>query len=354
MDEKLKQRVESLSSGQEAESAETPKYTFDTAVKSVVAGNSTNKQHLRKVATLRADLENGGELLPEEASDFLRKAINNSPLLKLVRVHQLSRPSMKIPKLDINAFIIKPNVEGEEVATGKRSKVNLSELEIPLIREKVQMDVSQEVLEDNIEGEGMLQTILDHMLETVGVNLTDILLTASTDGTDIRTGDDFTAAEEVKGDRDGLIKKLLDTAQKYEGAINKDNLVELIKKVAPKYRRRMTGTAGGMVFVMNPNDALTLKNTFSERETIAGDKVYFDGAATFAIHGVPVLEDDNMPEGYVIYTSPKNIVWAASTHNMRLDQKYFPELGLTKIITRLYYGFDFQEIEGAAVLYPEA
>ena len=349
--DRLKNATESE---KELEAKAAGKPTFRSAVTSMIAAN-TNPELLKKGDTLRAELADGGLLLPEEATDFLRKAVNNSALLQAIRVHKLSRPSMGIPKLTINQFIVKPHTEITEVASGNRSSVDLSQLDITLIREKVQMDVSLDILEDNIEGEGMLQTIEDHMFETLGANLDDILLTSNTDDEDVRNASaEFDAAEQVKVARDGLIKLAIDGGQIISGAVTRDNLIDLIKQVAPKYRRRMNAGQGGMMFVMNPDDLLDIKKAFGDRETARGDGSYLDGLSSFAIEGVPVLEDDNMPAGYVLYTNPKNIIWAASVHNMRVDKVFKAELGVFKVITRLYYGFDFQEIEGVAILKPAA
>jgi HK97 family phage major capsid protein len=354
MSNTLRDRLNRASEGdKEVEKKSAGKPTFRTAITSMIAAN-LKPNLLQKSDTLRAELLDGGLLLPEEASDFLRKAVNNSALLQAIRVQKLSRPNMGIPKLTINQFIVKPHLEGNELSIGDRSSVDLSQLDIDLIRERVQMDITLDVLEDNIEGDGILQTIEDHMFETLGANLDDILLTANKDDLDVRTGLAFTAAEQVKVARNGLIKLAIDGGQKIEGTVTRSNLIKLIKEVSPKYRRRMNGNQGGMMFIMNPDDVLDLKEAFGDRETIRGDVSYLDGLSNFAIEGVPVLEDDNMPIGYVIYTNPKNVVWAASVHDMRIDRVFRAELGVFKVVTRLYYGFDFQEIEGAAILIPEA
>lgn len=353
MKQTLRDRLKNATEGdKELEAKAAGKPTFRSAITSMIAAN-TNPELLKKSDTLRAELADGGLLLPEEAADFLRKAINNSALLQAIRVHKLSRPSMGIPKLTINQFILKPHTEYTELVIGDRSSVDLSQLDIVLIREKVQMDVSLDILEDNIEGEGMLQTIEDHMFETLSANLDDVLLTSSTDNQDIRNSNAaFAAGEQVKVARDGLIKKAIAGGQIKTGAVTRANLIDLIKQVSPKYRRRMNANQGGMMFVMNPDDVLDLKKAFGDRETLRADTSYLDGLSNFAMEGVPVLEDDNMPVGYVLYTNPKNVVWAASVHNMRVDKVFKAELGVFKVITRLYYGFDFQEIEGVAILKP--
>lgn len=340
---------------QDTEKKSAKRTSFRGAYLSMIAADK-NPEMLQKADTLSIELAAGGKLLPEEAKDFLRKAVNESALLKTIRVETITRPEMGIPKLAINQFIVKRHLEAQELPVGDRSKVDLSQLDIPLIRERVQMDISLDVVEDNIEGEGILDTVETHMFETLGANLSDILLTADTANADIRNGGAaFAAGEEVKSDRDGLIKKAVaggNVLAAPVGGIIRDNLISLIKTVEPKYRRRMNGQRGGMMFVMNPDDALDLKASFGNRETGVGDKAYLDGLSNFTIEGVPVLEDDNMPAGYVIYTSPLNIVWVASVHNMRVDKKFKPEEGVHKIITRLYYGFDFQEIEGVGILTP--
>jgi HK97 family phage major capsid protein len=351
MSKTFRDRVEGLEQDTQQTEKKSSRSSYRSAILSMIAADK-NPELLQKADTLSVELANGGKLLPVEASDFLRKAVNNSPLLQAIRVEKISRPEMGIPKLAINQFIVKRHIEATELTVGNRSKVDLSQLDIPLIRERVQMDISLDVIEDNIEGEGILDTLEAHMFETLGANLDDILLTADVANVDVRTGLAFAAGEEVKQDRDGLIKKAIAGGQTVAGAVTRDKLIDLIKTVAPKYRRRMNGQKGGMMFVMNPDDVLELKRAFGDRETIAGDKSYLNGLSNFAIEGVPVLEDDNMPAGYVIYTSPLNVVWAASTHNMRVDKKFEPAEGVHKIITRLYYGFDYQEIEGVGILTP--
>lgn len=347
----FRDRVNGLESDTQETKKSSKRTSFRAAYLSMIAADK-DPDLLRKADTLSVELASGGKLLPEEANDFLRKAVNNSPLLQVIRVEKISRPEMGIPKLAINGFIVKRHTEAVELTLANRSKVDLSQLDIPLIRERVQMDVSLDVIEDNIEGEGILDTIEAHMFETLGANLDDILLTADTANIDVRTGLAFAAGEAVKQDRDGLIKKAVAGGNVTTGAVTRDKLIDLIKTVEPKYRRRMNGQKGGMMFIMNPDDVIELKRAFGDRETIAGDKSYLNGLSNFAIEGVPVLEDDNMPAGYVIYTSPLNVVWAASTHNMRVDKVWEAAEGIHKVITRLYYGFDFQEIEGVGILTP--
>lgn len=124
----------------------------------------------------------GGELNPEQASKFVEGAINESVITKECRREPMKADKVQIDKITYSGTTIlqKPEAVGTAhttVTEPTTSKVTLSAEEVI-----VALDMAYETLEDNIEGQGLLDTVIRMTDKEAGYELDKLMLNGDKSG----------------------------------------------------------------------------------------------------------------------------------------------------------------------------
>lgn len=296
---------------------------------------------IEKGDIVEADLSNGGKIKPKIARRFFRQLQKRSPLLSLVRLETISEPSMEIPKMGLNGHIVRPEVEATATASGDRSKPTLSTVDIQFKRYKIHVNVPFSVLQDNVEKDGILNTIEEMMVETASSNLSDQFFNSDTAGTP-------DANKPIMTLTDGVIK-LLDAGSRLDKttyvageAVDEDMLTLIIKGIKSQYRSNRKA----LVFMVSADVEEDLRKLFSNRETGRGD-AFHGGFTDLTYSGVPIIGDGHLPDNTIICTNPKNLIWGAHDFNMTMHKVEEADEGIIKLIIRLRYGFNIEELDAA-------
>jgi HK97 family phage major capsid protein len=246
-------------------------------------------QYLEKATLTTADLASGGLLTPEQTQEFLRIAIESTPLLQQVRVVTSNRPKFQIPRVSMDARVMRGGTQATRLLDADRVKPALGQVELSTVLLKAEIPLSDESLEDNIEEEGFLDTIAEMAGEAVGRDVEELIVKGDT----ARTGGEDAYLDLL----DGVVKQAqagLPSAQKYNasGATSYEAmLAEMVKRLPPKYRRDPSRLRFFLPIAHRDGyqDALSMRGT-----TLGDQAVSTDIRADLAFRGSRVVGVPNL------------------------------------------------------------
>lgn len=145
---------------------------------------------------LLVSVMNSGSLKRELAMEFINLVVNESVLLQNVRTKQVDAPSGDISKLNISTYVLEKATENTD--SGNTRRPTDSVLTYNTVKLRAALDYSGEWLEDNIESEGGVSTVLEAFSDAVA-NDHEVLaisgdqsVTATTDyGRLVKTNDGY-------------------------------------------------------------------------------------------------------------------------------------------------------------------
>ena len=305
-------------------------------------GDLSNKTLLEKADLALADLTTAGVLQPAQAVKFLRLAIKNAKLLPMTTVVPMKAQKQQVENIRFAGRILRAGQENTELAAGDRVKPTTGKVELDAKLFKGEVNLSDEVLEDNIEREELRNTIMTLMSEAVGRDMEEIVISGDT-----------TSADPFLAQFDGILKQATSHVVDAGGvALNKSVLRNTVKAMPSEYRRDKSI----LKFLTSTNAEIGYRDTLAERATNLGDAALAENLPAF-YSGMPVTDIPLMPEDIggpnltnVLFCDPKNIqvgVWrqikVATDKNvkagtiiivvtMRFDCKYAVEEAVTKAI----------------------
>jgi Phage capsid family len=305
----------------------------------------SNRSLLQKADLALADLTaGGGILLPAQAKKFIRLLIKQSVLMQMATVVPMAAPKQQIPKTKFGSRIMRPGQEGVALAVTDRAKPDLSYVELDSVLLKAEVNLTDEVLEDNIERGELRQTILEMIAERAAVDAEELFI----------QGDITNATDPYLALLNGLLVQakshVVDAGNQ---PLGKNLLHDLLKTIPSEYLRNKKL----MKFLTSVDNDLNYRNTLADRATIGGDKFLTEDTPVL-YSGVPVtpipLFPENMGAGSnttdIILADPKNIfigIWRQIriewdrkittgtlriVCTMRVDVKYADENGIAKAI----------------------
>ena len=254
----------------------------------------------------KADLQlselttDGGALVPGQAQRFIRTLINESVLLKMVRVAPMRQNKEELPKTRFTTNVLQPGQPGVALAVGERSKLALSKVELSTELLKAEVRLQREQLEDNIERSRFLNTVMELMKEQVSLDLESLVI----------KGDTASGATPLLRVLDGILKQSTSNATPVAGSTSTTTWNTMFKAMPVNFLRRKPT----MKFLTSIDSETDYRLSFGQRETDRGDgRIEDDTPIRF--RGIPILGIPEWPEDYgganttaPILTDPKNIV----------------------------------------------
>ena len=155
---------------------------------------------IRKAAsasTLTTGGVTSGLLSPEQSRQFMRQAMEATPLTQLVR-HEMRRARAgEIDKIGIAGRILRGKVENTD--DGYRAQPNFAQVDYQTVAVRLPWEITEETLRENIEGQGLEATITNLMTRQVGIDQEDLCLNGDESMKDIPA---FSASSTyAKGDK---------------------------------------------------------------------------------------------------------------------------------------------------------
>ena len=338
----------------------------------------TNAQIIKN--TITTDSVSHGLLTPYQAKKFLVQTFEATPFQQSIRHVTRTEKSGEIDKIGIGHRLLRPKVEN--TFDGVTASPTFGVVKYACEATRLDWDITNETLRQNIEGENMDDVVTNLMTKQVGVDSEDLLLNgeenataaeAFSASTAYKAGDCVTeagglyrfrvnhaagawnaaeaerigdAADKVfLGQNDGVIKIL--------GGIDASGAKEMelemfYRAVASMPTRFNDGT---LRWMMSPTRAQQWELFLLNKVINAG------GAVPESLYkspvGIPSMGVPMMPDDTVILSNPKNFVQVNTyTMKIRKDETSVEAIRKDKKFYVIHFDFDaiIEEIEATAMI----
>lgn len=260
-----------------------------------------NFARLEKADLDTTDLSsNGGYLVDEQAAKFIEIMIKESVLMGLVTVDTMNAPKKLLETLRFGSGVLHGADEGKALPEAQRATPDLGKTELSVELFKAEVPITDEVFEDNIERQGLKNTIRNALAKAIARDLEDACLNGDT-----------ALADTLLGKLDGIRKQTTtNTADNGDVPINVDFLNDLIKTMPSEFIRNRDK----LRFLTSINAEQDLWNNYSNRGTDLGDRA-LENAPRIRYSGIPLVAIPVMPENLgagtneteILLVDPKNI-----------------------------------------------
>lgn len=263
--------------------------------------NRKNLQRISKADLLLADLTEDNGLMPTwHAEEFVRLLMLPSVFMGLADVRSMRSHTEKWPRIGMTNRALHRAGELQTLPSGKRSKVETEFYELTTTEFKGAIQITDEVLEDNIEREQLVQTCLSLMAEKITSDMEELFIKGDTTETD-----DFLASF------DGLIKLTTSNVVPISpsAVLTPGDLKDSLKIFPQEYLARKRPR---LRYMTAPHVNLEYGHSFGTRETMMGDDA-LRGAMQNSYSNIPFVEIPHFPidlgagnDSVVILADPKD------------------------------------------------
>lgn len=305
----------------------------------------TNRSILEKAELALADIAgNNGILQPAQAQRFIRLLVKESKVMGMATVTPLRAPKQLINKTRFTNRVLRRGQEGTALAAGDRSKPAFTFVEHDAQLFKAEVRITDEVLEDNIEGDQLRQTIMSTLAERIAMDMDEVIVQGDTS-----SPDDFLAAF------DGILAAATSNiVNAGTTSMNKSILRDMLKTMPSEWLRNK----GAMRFLTSVDAEIDYRDSLSDRMTMLGDQALAAVGSETAVvgySGVPVVDIPLFPEDQgpdenctsIILTDPKNIdvgVW----RKIKIETDKDISAGVLVVVATMRFDVVYQE-ESAVV-----
>lgn len=249
-----------------------------------------------------------GLLSAEQSTSFLDQVYEATPLSALIRKERRRAKSGTIAKIGIGGRLLRRKTAGVDDST--LVKPTFSDVAYQTAASRLDWEIEEEVIEENIEGEALEDHLVRLMTTAIGIDLEDLHLNGDT--TDTSADAAFLTQNEgwLRQIATGGVAHRINGATINSGNISKDHFFAAVQAVPAKYLNPAV-----MKWVANEVVLSRYAEYLSNRGTGAGDAVLASGQVT-QIAGFGVVPASKMPNTRILLVDPKNLV-AVNTREIR-------------------------------------
>jgi HK97 family phage major capsid protein len=246
---------------------------------------------IKKADMLAADLKSqGGYLLPKQNARFLRKVVDQPTALNLVRTEIMSSDTLVLNRIDMPGDFLHPAVANTEPTDDQHSYVVADRTEWPSKEVIGIVLVPYEAVEESIEGDDFIQTILDLAAQKSSIALEKLLINGDTG-----SGDPYLAM------MDGMLKMIQTNVVDCNGVVlNADVCRSVLLSLENRYREPRSA----LRWMLNPDDQERLVGKISNRPTTLGDNMLV-GDAPLKLNRITSESMAYMPDFTGVLGNPK-------------------------------------------------
>lgn len=265
----------------------------------------TNRSILEKADLVLADITgNNGILQPATAQKFIRLLVKESKIMSLATVTPLKSPKQKISNIRFANRVLRAGTEATALSAADRTKPNFRGVEHDAKLFKAEINISTEVLEDNIEGDALRNTIMTILGEAIARDMDEVIINGDT-----------ASADTFLAQFDGILKLATsNTVDAADTVLTKPHLKNLLKVMPSEFLRNK----GALRYLTSTDAETDYRDSLADRLTVTGDKALAamgENTAPVGYSGIPVLDVPMFPEDIgtgshctsVLLTDPKNI-----------------------------------------------
>lgn len=270
-----------------------------------------NNQIIEKAAMTLSDLASGGMLNRQQFNRFYRKVIDSPTILNDSRTVVMNHDAMKIEKIGFGQRVLHPGQEGVALSDNQRSVPTTSTVNLDAKEVIAEVNITYDTLENNIEKDGLYDTIMDMLAERVSLDLEELIINGDTE-----SDDPYLAI--LNGIRQKAKSHVVDMGGK---PVTKELFKQLYGAVPAKYMRN---PAAWRYYVSHANE-LEWKDQLAARGTALGDAQQ-TGSTIAPAYGVPVkgiamlqqYQNDEKDVNDAFLLHPRNILFGMS-RNIRVE-----------------------------------
>lgn len=268
---------------------------------------STNSRVLERTDWAVSDIAStGGLMSPEQDAAFIDMIIDQPTILKQARVVRMKAPTKKINRLGFGSRIMQAAPQGSSpfaaddgtndryLAAALRSAPTTTQITLTSKEIMAEVPLPYEMMEDNLEGEGIEDHLMNLISAQVAQDLEVWALTADTN-----SGDGYLALN------DGLLKTATSNVSDNGSAgISPDVFETGLLTMPQKYLANLAG----LQQIVPVADTIRYRANVAKRATGYGDSALTENGQLVA-YGVPVDAAPLMPASTGLFTFPKNILF---------------------------------------------
>lgn len=280
------------------------------------------------ISTQLATQATGKEL----ATQFINLVVEESVLLKSIRVHRTDKPSGDLTKLTVSGPVTESASENTEGTETRRP--TSTGLTYTTAKSRSMMDLSGETEEDNIEGAGGRASIMRAMISAISNDMEDMGI----QGDDSLAGTDDTSRLRRTNDGFHVLTASGEGARVFDAGgtrVSRELLSQMIKNMPTKYRRN----PGKLRFIMSLNTQQSFNDDIVDRTTNLGDAALT--GQQIAPYGVPILPVPLMPEDltltgtdslgtFIWLCDPKNFIYVVQ-RMLRVEWERVPRKDISEM-----------------------
>lgn len=300
----------------------------------------TNRSILEKAELALADIAgSNGVLQTAQAQRFIKLLVKESKVMGMSTVTPLRAPKQLINKTRFTGPVLRRGQEATALAEGDVSKPGFSFVEHDAQLFKAEVHITDEVLEDNIEGDQLRQTVMSTLAEQIAFDMDDMIVNSDLSSTDDRLSafDGILALATSNVVNAGTV------------SLNKGILRDMLKTMPSEWLRNK----GAMRFLTSVDAEIDYRDSLSDRMTMLGDQaIAAVGSETAVVgySGVPVIDIPAFPENLgggsnttnVLLTDPKNIdvgIW----RKLKIETDKDIRAGVLIVVATIRFDVVFQE-----------
>ncbi len=246
------------------------------------------------IAQLTVD---GGYLEAEQAKKFIQVAIKKSKILKECRTISMKAPKRKLETFLFGSRVLHVGTSGQALAEAKRSRPDLGMDELNTHLFKAEVRLPYEVLEDNIERDGLKSTIFQKLPEACGRDMGQFALMSVVGSAD----------EDLAQFNGFMAQATTNTINVASAAISQDVWKNMLRDMSSEFKE----DPEVLRFYCSTNTELLYRDLQAQKATESGQK-FHDENRPMHYGGVKIVplsmiaETGNLTQALLVH--PKNMV----------------------------------------------
>lgn len=269
---------------------------------------SSKRSLLRKAQVNLDMMTNAKGVLPVAyAKQFLDVTVESSRLMGMATVVPLRAPKQRTNKIDMPGRVIRPGREATALPAADRAAPEFAWVEHDAQLFKGEIELTDEALEDNIEGEGFRNTVMRALGKAWARDTEELVLRGDTASTDAS----FTALRSF----DGILKKATSNIVNCAGRRTDRYVLRDLFVTLPEVYRRDKRV---LRFLTSSNAEIAYRESLASRATSLGDAAIGAvgdvmnrvGYVNIPIVDIPLLPDTLGVGGnttQILLTDPTNV-----------------------------------------------
>jgi len=260
----------------------------------------SNKTILEKADLSIGDLTtDGGVLVDAQSQKFIEHMIEESVMLKEVKVVPMKSKKQLVEGLHFTSRVLRAATSGQALSLAQRSKPTTTKEELDSVLVKAQVTLNDEVLEDNIEQGTLKNTVMRLLTERMGVDLDELIIQGDT-----------ASADTLLALFDGWLKSttshIVDAGTTPLSDLHLRSLLKAIPKAA--LRKKMD-----LKFYTSVDADIDYKHALSQRGDALGVSTHQEDKPV-QYQGVKIMPVHLFPENLGVGTNETNVILANGTN----------------------------------------